>query len=184
MLPSSDPEFLRKLGLIDFQGSSSLSAIRLPSESSVEIATGFPPVMPTFVTTAGSVTIEPALSASIPIPIHGVKMTDPTREEIAAQIRASEAVTETKIVRMEGKLDLVVAKIDGLREDNRGLREDNRATRANQWVIGLGLAVLIVAIAALVPVFFDLGTKISDIVDKAIQARVAPSAPALPKKGQ
>jgi len=38
------------------------------------------------------------------------------------------------------------------------LRDDNRAVRANQWVIGFGLAVLIIAVAALFPVFFDLGS--------------------------
>jgi hypothetical protein len=51
---------------------------------------------------------------------------------------------------MERKLDLVLSKLDGV-------RDDNRSTRANQWVIGLGLAVLIVAVTSLFPVFFSIG---------------------------
>jgi hypothetical protein len=91
-----------------------------------------------------------------------------------AKIAAAEARTDTKIARLEGKLDLVVSKIDerfdALRDKLDGLRDDNRATRANQWVIGFGLAVLIIAVAALFPVFFDLGSKVRDMVGHAVQA--------------
>jgi hypothetical protein len=94
-----------------------------------------------------------------------------------AKIVAAEARTDTKIARLEGKVDLIVAKIDALGERLGGLsdrfselRDDNRATRVNQWVIGFGLALLIIAIAALFPVFFDLGSKIRDMVDHAVQA--------------
>jgi hypothetical protein len=90
-----------------------------------------------------------------------------------AKIAAAEARTDTKIARVEGKLDLVVAKIDegfnALEEQFDALREDNRATRANQWVIGFGLAVLIIAVAALFPEFL-LGSKVRDMVDHAVQA--------------
>jgi len=89
---------------------------------------------------------------------------------VDAKVAAAEARTDTKIARVEGKLDLVVAKIDALGERFNELRDDNRATRANQWVIGLGLAVLIIAVAALFPVFFDLGSKVRDMVDHAVQA--------------
>jgi hypothetical protein len=85
-----------------------------------------------------------------------------------AKIAASEARTETKIVRMEGKLDLVVSKLDSL-------REDNRATRANQWVIGFGLAVLIVAVAALFPVFFDMGGKVKDWIREEVRTASSPA---------
>ncbi len=97
-----------------------------------------------------------------------------------AKIAAAEARTDTKIARLEGKVDLAVAKIDaigerisGLSERFSGLHDDNRATRANQWVIGFGLAVLIIAVAALFPVFFDLGSKVRDMVDHAVQAHAA-----------
>ncbi len=91
-------------------------------------------------------------------------MPDLTREEMKAEIALAEARTDTKIVRMEGKLDLVLSKLDGV-------RDDNRATRANQWVIGLGLAVLIVAIAGLLPVFFGIGTQVRDLVHTEIQSQ-------------
>jgi hypothetical protein len=96
-----------------------------------------------------------------------------------AKIAAAEARTDTKIARLEGKVDLVVAKIDAIGErlgtlSDRfsELHDDNRATRANQWVIGFGLAVLIIAVAAVFSVFFDLGSKVRDMVDHAVQAHV------------
>lgn len=87
-----------------------------------------------------------------------------------AEIAAAEARTDTKIARMEGKLDLVISKLDDV-------REDNRATRANQWVIGLGLAVLIVAIATLFPVFFDVGLKLGDLIEKKVQTHTTSPKP-------
>ena len=91
-----------------------------------------------------------------------------------AKVAAAEARTDTKLARLEAKLDLIVSKMDerfdALREKLDGLRDDNRATRANQWVIGFGHAVLIIAVAALFPVFFDLGSKVRDMVDHAVQA--------------
>jgi hypothetical protein len=104
-------------------------------------------------------------------PPHGLKMA--TESELrAAEIAAAEARTDTKITRMEGKLDLVISKLDGV-------REDNRATRANQWVVGLGLAVLIVAIATLFPVLLDFGAKIREMVVKEVhEVRPLPPPPA------
>jgi hypothetical protein len=91
-----------------------------------------------------------------------------------AKVAAAEARADTKIARLEGKLDLLVSKIDerfdALRDKLDALRDDNRATRANQWVIGFGLAVLIIAVAALFPVFFDLGSKVRDMLDHAVQS--------------
>lgn len=86
-----------------------------------------------------------------------------------AKIAAAEARSDTKIARMEGKLDLVLSKLDDV-------REDSRSTRANQWVIGLGLAVLIVAIAALFPVFFSIGAQIRDMVHSEIKTQ-SPTRP-------
>ena len=68
-------------------------------------------------------------------------------------------------MRLEGKVDLVLSKFDALRDDNRSLR-------ANQWVIGFGLAVLIVAVAALFPVFFSIGTQVRDPVHSEIQSQL------------
>jgi Fe2+ transport system protein B len=92
-------------------------------------------------------------------------MADLTREEIKAQIEASEARTETKIARMEGKLDLVLSKLDSA-------KGDSLAIRTNQWVIAFGLAVLIVAVVALFPVFFGIGTQVRDMVDSAVQSHL------------
>jgi hypothetical protein len=94
----------------------------------------------------------------------------PTREELKGEIALVEARTDTKFARMEGKLDLVLSKLDGV-------RDDNRATRANQWVIGLGLAVLMVAIAGLFPVFFGIGSQVRDLVHSEIQSQ-SPRQPA------
>jgi hypothetical protein len=91
-----------------------------------------------------------------------IAMGDPTREEIEARIAASEARNDTKIVRLESKLDLVLSKLDAA-------KGDNLAIRTNQWVIAFGLAVLIVAVVALFPVFFGIGTQVRDMVDSAVQ---------------
>jgi len=100
----------------------------------------------------------------------GNAMSEPTREEIREAIGAGEARSDTKIVRIEGKLDLVLSKLDDV-------RQDNRTTRANQWVIGLGLAVLIVAIVALIPVFFSMGSQIRDLVHAEVHDQLpAPTA--------
>jgi hypothetical protein len=112
-------------------------------------------------------------------------MANPTREEMEAKISASEARTETKIARMEGKLDLVLSKLENvlennrsiredMRESNRALREDNRSTRGNVWAVGVGLAILIVAVVALFPVFFSVGTQIRDLVHTEIHDQLSP----------
>jgi len=75
----------------------------------------------------------------------------PQDDLVEAKIAAAEARTDTKIVRSEGKIDLVLSRIDVLSAKIDELRDDNRSVRANQWVIGFGLAVLIVAVAALLP---------------------------------
>jgi hypothetical protein len=104
---------------------------------------------------------------------YGASMSD-SNDLTDAKIGAAEARTDTKIARLEGKLDLVVSKIDerfnALRDRLDAIRDDNRATRANQWVVGFGLAVLIIAVATLFPVFFDLGSKVRDMVDHVVQA--------------
>ncbi|MGO9399746.1 MAG: hypothetical protein ACLP19_18165 [Xanthobacteraceae bacterium] len=118
----------------------------------------------------------------IPIDESDKTMADLTREEMKAEIALSEAHADTKIARMEGKLDLVLSKLDGLnvrfedaRNDAREARttahSDNVTTRANIWVVGLGLAVLIVAVAALLPVFFSIGAQVRDLVHNEIQSQ-------------
>jgi hypothetical protein len=98
----------------------------------------------------------------VPVGNQGDKMAEHTREEVDAKIAASEARTDTKIARIEGKLDLVLSKLDSV-------RDDNRANRANQWIIGFGLAALMIAIVALLPVFFGIGAQVKDMVDHAVE---------------
>lgn len=111
-------------------------------------------------------------------------MASPTREETEALIAASEARNETKLARFEGKLDLVISKLDAVRDDNKEtrdvVRESGRGTRANIWVVGLGLAVLIVALATLFPVVFDLGAKFQDKISEEIESRVEALPPGKP----
>jgi hypothetical protein len=105
----------------------------------------------------------------------------PSREEMKAEIGLAEARTDAKIARMEGKLDLVISKIDALnvrfedartdaREARTLARSDNAATRGNIWFVGLGLAVLIVAVVTMFPIFFSIGIHIRDIVHTEMQA--------------
>jgi hypothetical protein len=99
------------------------------------------------------------------------KMAEITREEMKAEVALAEARTETKIARMESKLDLVLSKLDGVNSRFDEVRSDYRATRGNIWVGMFGLAVLIVAIAALFPVFFSIGAQIRDLVHTEIQSQ-------------
>jgi hypothetical protein len=104
--------------------------------------------------------------ASIPAGVMARKeMADLTREEVQLRIENSEAKNDTKIVRLESKLDLVLSKLDAA-------KSDNLAIRTNQWVIAFGLALLIIAVVALFPVFFSIGTQIKDMVDNAVQTHL------------
>jgi len=101
------------------------------------------------------------------------------------RIAKSEANTETKIARLEGKLDLVISKVDGLgnifRTEvgnlNAGLKETNeniRSVRNNSWVIAGALALLIVALIGVLPLYFDWGVHFGE---RAIPSAPAPNSP-------
>lgn len=94
----------------------------------------------------------------------------PTREEIQAQIAASEARGETKFARLEGKLDLVLSKLDDA-------KDDGRHTRNNVILVGVSLALLIIGSVAIAPVIFDLGSKFRETVTKEVQEQVQHAAP-------
>jgi hypothetical protein len=100
----------------------------------------------------------------------------------AAEIAAAEARTDTKIVRLEGKLDLVINKIDSA---DRNVLESRRAVIANAWVIAGVMAVVIGIVATIFPVFFDLGMKSREAITKEIQEQMhkAPAAqPSTPRQ--
>lgn len=95
-------------------------------------------------------------------------MPDPTREEMDAKIAASEARTDTKIARLEGKLDLVITKIDHVTESNRFLHKEvadsRRAVIANGWIIFAAIIAVIAILVTAGPAIFELGIKIGDII--------------------
>jgi hypothetical protein len=71
-------------------------------------------------------------------------MNDPTREEINAVIKASEAGTETKMARLEGKIDTLAATLLGRLD---ALDEYNHTTR---WMLFGTFLAGIFAISALI----------------------------------
>jgi hypothetical protein len=104
----------------------------------------------------------------------GVAVSDVTRDELRLSVEASEARTDTKFARLDGKIDLLIGKIDGLNARLEDVRTDGRSTRANIWVVGLGLAALIVAAVVGLPSIFNMGSQLRDMVQKEVQA-VQPS---------
>jgi hypothetical protein len=111
---------------------------------------------------------------------HGHKMA--TEGDLRkAEIAAAEARTDTKIVRFEGKLDLVISKLDDIKENNKTVREGQRAVIANIWVVFAGLAALIVGLVLLLPTFFDWGSKLRDMVEKEIHLQFQRLPPSNPK---
>jgi hypothetical protein len=96
-------------------------------------------------------------------------MADITREEIKAQHEAIEARTETKIARIEGKLDLVLQSVG---EGRTEARESRRAVMANQWVIFGAVVVVIGIFVTAAPIIFDLGSKWRETISKEIGERL------------
>ena len=101
----------------------------------------------------------------------------------AAEIAAAEARTDTKIARLEGKLDLVLSKLDTVNENTLAGRHDviairqeikdsERAVKNNTWLIGLGLLAVIVALAVGLPTIFDWGVKQRDTIVKEVQEQL------------
>jgi hypothetical protein len=84
------------------------------------------------------------------------------------------ARSDTKLARIEGKLDLVVSKLDAVLNDNQktveAVRDDGRATRSNAWVIGIGLAAIIVALVVALPAFIGLGIQMRDFLPKLLSS--------------
>jgi hypothetical protein len=114
------------------------------------------------------------------VPEGTVKMSDPTREEIQAQIAASEARGETKFARLEGKLDLVLSKIDNSNSHYSDLKADiadsRRSTVANVWVVFGTVVALLIGLVAAAPAIFDLGSKFRETITKEVQDRIPQNA--------
>lgn len=109
-------------------------------------------------------------------PPHISSMSDLTREEIAAQIAAAEARGDTKIVRIEGKMDLVLLKLDasiaGSEAIRRDVKDSERSLKANAWVIFAAIIGVVAIIATVGPLLFDLGTKHDEALTKKVQEQL------------
>lgn len=92
----------------------------------------------------------------------------------AAEIAAAEARTDTKIVRLEGKLDLVINKIDTA---DRNAADNRRAIIANGWVIFGAMIVFIGIIVTIAPLILDFGFKLRETITKEIhdQSQAVPT---------
>jgi hypothetical protein len=108
-------------------------------------------------------------------------MSDPSREELAALIQASEAKNETKLVRLEGKIDTIAAIISG-KFDSLGAAVEksdqfNRETRTLLTTLILSsafaLAGLLVAFATYGDALFGRGMDVRDVVKVVAQELAA-----------
>jgi hypothetical protein len=96
--------------------------------------------------------------------------TDATGDPQGTAMSNSDDLTDAKIARSEGKLDLVLSKLDDMREDNRSLRTNINA-------VGIGLALLIIACVAGAPVVIDFGFKLRETISKEVLDQVQTIAP-------
>jgi hypothetical protein len=114
-----------------------------------------------------------------------------TREEIDAKLGKVAAETDTKIAKIEGKLDLVLAKLDNsiqtTVETRHSIEAGQHSMIANLWVVGIGLAAIVVTMAVAFPSFFGVGTQVKDMVanevahSKSVQTETVSPPAATPK---
>ncbi len=111
----------------------------------------------------------------------GAEMAEPTREEIKAEIAASEARAATKIAELTGELRTLNAslgaKIDAVGEKVGTDIDYNRATR---WVmvgliitVAFALAGLIVAMATYGDALFGRGMDVHDLIQATVKETLA-----------
>jgi hypothetical protein len=108
------------------------------------------------------------------------EMADVTREEIQARIDASEAKNDTKIVRLEGKLDLVLQAVQSSRHDvletakiSRQEANDNRRwVVGNIWLLFAAVVAVIAILVTVAPVIFDMGVKWRETITSEINMRL------------
>jgi hypothetical protein len=93
-----------------------------------------------------------------------------------AKIAASEARGDTKIARMEGKLDLVLEAVRTSREE---ARDNRRAVIANGWVIFGALVVVLGIMVTVAPVVFDMGFKWRETISREVQERMPAPIPSV-----
>jgi hypothetical protein len=95
----------------------------------------------------------------------------PTEGELrAAEIAAAEARTDTKIVRLEGKLDLV---LEAVRSSRSEARDNRRAIIANAWVIFGAIIVVIGIIVTIAPAILEFGFKWRETVTQEVHEQLS-----------
>jgi hypothetical protein len=82
---------------------------------------------------------------------------------VDAKIAASEARTDTKFAKLEGKLDLIVASLNVINGNATDAKSEARTTRRTIIGTGISLGALILAIAAFGVNTFTLGSRVDDI---------------------
>jgi hypothetical protein len=102
------------------------------------------------------------------------KMADLTREEVQAKIEVAEARADTKIARIEGKLDLVLQAVEGSRSE---ARDNRRAVISNAWVIFGALIVVLATMVTILPTFLDMGFRWRETITKEVQERIPETNP-------
>lgn len=82
---------------------------------------------------------------------------------IDAKIAASEARTDTKFAKLEGKLDLIVASLETVKGQAVDAKAEARTTR--RYVVGTGfsLGALLLGMFGLYANAFNIGTRVDDI---------------------
>lgn len=85
-----------------------------------------------------------------------------------AKIAAAEARTDTKLARLEGKIDRVLDSVETSRSE---ARDNRRAIIANVWVVFAAVAALIVGLAAVFPTVYDLGAKNREAISRDVNER-------------
>ena len=105
-------------------------------------------------------------------------MPNPSREEIDAKIATSEARTDTKFARLEGKLDLVLGQATAAHEAARGLKTTIIATGLGTV---LALAALLMAVVTYGDAIFSRGMSVRDVV-KAVAQEQAERVAVTPKQ--
>ncbi|NUJ81427.1 hypothetical protein HUN39_15620 [Methylocystis sp. FS] len=115
-------------------------------------------------------------------------MSDPTRDEISAMIAASEARNETKLARLEGKIDTLTATITAAinanaaanTAQNEAIKEKissgEQYNHDSRWILigtvltsAFALGALAVALATYGDALFGRGMNVRDVVQAVVK---------------
>ena len=126
-------------------------------------------------------------------------MSEITREEIQAQIAASEARGDTKFAQLEGKIDVLMANIQSgfaaatkdAAASVRASDELKSAVRESKWVLfgttigaAIALAALFVGVITYGDAIFSRGMAVRDVVQSVITENASHAAKEITKPKQ